>query len=197
MKVGLYFGTFNPIHNGHLVVADYMATQTDLDEVWLVVSPQNPLKKEEDLLEDNLRLNLVKMGIQQKDKIQVSDIEFELPIPSFTYQSLLHIQTKYQDYEFVLIIGEDNLASFTKWRNHQEIADNFEIYVYPRKMEDSTLTGSQTETYYTHKNVKLFDVPMIPISSTDIRSNIKNTEYISRFLPQSVCEEVQKNQLYY
>ena len=131
-NIGLYFGTFNPIHVGHLVIANYMADYTDLDEVWLVVSPQNPLKKKESLLPDYHRLSLVRIAIEDNTKLKACNEEFNLPIPSYTINTLAFLKEKYGDSKFHLIMGEDNLRSFHKWKNHEEIIKYNKIYVYPR-----------------------------------------------------------------
>ncbi len=132
MKIGLFFGTFNPIHTGHLVIANYMANYTDLNKVWLVVTPHNPLKQKETLLKDHHRLMLTKLATEDNPKLKVSDIEFKLTQPSFTINTLLHLKEKYPVKEFVLIMGEDNLKTLHKWKNYEEIINQFSIYVYPR-----------------------------------------------------------------
>ena len=118
MKVGLYFGTYNPIHVGHLIIANYLADYTDLDEVWLVVSPQNPLKEKKNILKGSHRLALVKEGVDDNPKLKACDIEFQLPIPSYTINTLAHLEEKYEEHEFALIMGEDNLRSLHKWKNY-------------------------------------------------------------------------------
>ena len=132
MKVGLYFGTFNPIHVGHLIIANYMTQYADLDQVWIIVSPQNPLKQKNTLLADYHRLALVRAAIEDNPKLTVSDIEFHLPIPSYTATTLTYLKEKYPEKEFSLIMGEDNLRTFHKWFNHEMILENHQIYVYPR-----------------------------------------------------------------
>ena len=135
-KVGLFFGTYNPIHVGHLVIANHLANYTELDEVWLVVSPQNPLKKKDSLLQDYHRLALVRVAIEDNPKLKASDIEFSLPKPSYTSNTLAHINEKYPDYSFALIMGEDNLRTFHKWKNYADILKNNQIYVYPRVLTE-------------------------------------------------------------
>ena len=131
-KIGLYFGTFNPIHIGHLIIANHMVNYTDLDEVWFVVSPLNPFKKKKTLLDNHARLELVYRAIKGYDRIRVSDIEFGLPRPSYTINTLVYITEKYPNKDFALIMGGDNLNSFHKWKNHELILQNHELYVYPR-----------------------------------------------------------------
>ena len=131
-KIGLYFGTFNPIHVGHLIISNYMTGYTNLDEVWLVVSPLNPLKKKESLLKDYHRLNLVRIAIEDNPNLKACDEEFNLPKPSYTIYTLTHLKEKFPNYDFNLIMGEDNLRSFKKWKNHEEILKSHYLYVYPR-----------------------------------------------------------------
>ena len=132
MKVGLFFGSFNPIHVGHLIIANYMATHTDLKEIWLVVSPQNPLKQKASLAKDYDRLHLVRLAIDQNPKLKASNIEFDLPKPSYTVDTLAYLKEKYPTKTFVLIMGGDNLGTFHKWKNYEIILKNFQIYVYSR-----------------------------------------------------------------
>src|SRR5690606_34261593 len=135
MKIGLYFGTFNPIHIGHLIIANQLAEQSDLDQIWLVVTPQSPFKKKQSLLDNYQRLEMVFRATEEYDKLQPSDIEFALPQPNYTVNTLAHLQEKFPHHEFSLIMGEDNLKSFHKWKNYHVILDNHDIYVYPRISE--------------------------------------------------------------
>ena len=192
MKIGLYFGTFNPVHVGHLVIANYMATNSDLDQVWLVVSPQNPLKKRSNLLEDYHRLALVREGIKDNSKLKASDIEFKLPVPSYTATTLAYLKEKYPENQFALIMGEDNLRTFHKWKNHGTILENHEIYVYPRVQTVQELEALSTEDaggngFEGHKNVHLCnDVPVMKISSSFIRNHIKEGKDVQYLLTDSV-----------
>jgi nicotinate-nucleotide adenylyltransferase len=192
MKIGLYFGTFNPVHVGHLVIANYMATNSDLDQVWLVVSPQNPLKKRSNLLEDYHRLALVREGIKDNSKLKASDIEFKLPVPSYTATTLAYLKEKYPENQFALIMGEDNLRTFHKWKNHQTILENHEIYVYPRVHTVQELEALSTEDtegngFEGHKNVHLCnDVPVMKISSSFIRNHIKEGKDVQYLLTDPV-----------
>ena len=179
MKIGLFCGSFNPVHNGHMIVANYMAEFTDLDQVWMVVSPHNPLKPVGELLQDYQRLKLVELAIGNFKKIKASDVEFTLPKPSYTINTLKHLTKKFTQHTFVLIIGSDNLTLFDKWKNHDEILDRFELYVYPRLNYDGDRLKSQ-------KNIKHIDAPIIEISSTFIRNAIKQKKDIRNFLPQAV-----------
>lgn len=182
MKIGLFFGTFNPIHTGHLVIANYMANYTDLNRVWLVVTPHNPLKERESLLKDNHRLALVKIAIEDNAKLKVSDIEFKLPKPSYTINTLLHLKEKYPKHEFVLIMGEDNLNTIHKWKNYEEIVNGFSIYVYPR-IDSNTIEEAGNK----YPMVKFFpDLPLMNISSTFIRKAIKEKKDTKYLLTEKV-----------
>lgn len=191
MKIGLYFGTFNPIHVGHLIIANHMAEHSDLDQVWMVVTPHNPLKKKSTLLDDYHRLQMVYLAVENFPKIKPSDIEFKLAQPNYTVNTLVHLQEKYPDYEFSLIMGEDNLKSFHKWKNHEAILEHHDIYVYPR-------ISSETEnlTFKNHPKIKLIDAPVVEISSTFIRDNIKKGKNIQPLLPLKVWEYIDHNNFY-
>ncbi|MBT03528.1 MAG: nicotinic acid mononucleotide adenylyltransferase [Crocinitomicaceae bacterium] len=196
-KIGLYFGTFNPIHVGHLIIANYMADYTELDEVWLVVSPQNPLKKKETLLKDHHRLSLVRIALEDNTKLMASNIEFDLPIPSYTINTLVHLKEKYETYEFHLIMGEDNLRSFHKWKNQEEIINNHKIFVYPRvlteqEMEDNTIEFSS----FNHCNVIRCQAPIMKISSSFIRKAIKNGKDVRYLLTPEVFKYVDEMNFY-
>ena len=178
-KIGLFFGTFNPIHVGHLVIANHLANYTELDEVWLVVSPQNPLKKKDSLLQDYHRLALVRVAIDDNPKLKASDIEFSLPKPSYTSNTLAHINEKYPGYSFALIMGEDNLRTFHKWKNYEDILKNNQIYVYPRilteqEKEANEINAEADNGLRKHQNVIMCDdVPVMKISASFIRGAIK------------------------
>ena len=161
----LFFGSFNPIHVGHLIIANTMLQQGGVDEVWLVVSPQNPLKERATLLADHHRLQMVQRAVDDNYRLRVCDIEMHLPIPSYTVVTLAALQDKYPDREFCLVMGSDNLATFDRWRNYQYILDNYHLLVFPRP-------GSEHCKFASHPNVTLVDVPMIDISSSYIRQQI-------------------------
>lgn len=180
MKVGLYFGTFNPIHVGHLIIANHFAEHSDLEEVWCVVTPQNPFKTKQSVLDNHQRLEMVYLATKEYQKIKPSDIEFQLPQPNYTVHSLAYLEEKYPKHEFALIMGEDNLASLPKWKNAEVLLDRYPIYVYPRKIEQSyaavDLKGS----------IIKIDAPIIEISSSFIRKSIKSAKNIRPLLPESV-----------
>jgi nicotinate-nucleotide adenylyltransferase len=183
MQIGLFFGSFNPIHIGHLALANYFAEYANLNEVWLVVSPQNPLKEKSQLLNQHNRLHLVNLAIQQHTKLSSSSIEFNLPQPNYTVNTLAHLKEKFPNYKFSLIIGEDNLESFGKWRNHEYILENYQLLVYPRP-------GSKKGDFHHHPNVKIMDAPLIEISSTFIRKGIKEGKDLRFFVGSSVWDEI-------
>ena len=202
-KIGLYFGTFNPVHVGHLIIANYMADNTDLDEVWLVVSPQNPLKEKSSLLADYHRLALVRIGIEDNPKLKASDIEFKLPIPSYTSKTLAYLKEEYSDKEFALIMGEDNLRTFHKWHNHDHIIENHEIYVYPRALtiqEKEEMTQSMdgsANAFVNHSNVHMCDeVPVMKISSSFIRKLIADKKDVQYLLTEPVYKYLDEMNFY-
>ena len=201
MKVGLYFGSFNPIHVGHLIIANYMADYTDFDQVWFVVSPHNPHKKKSSLLADIHRLTLVKVAIEGNDKIRASDIEFKLSTPSYTATTLAHLKEKHPKNEFSLLMGEDNLRTFHKWYNYEEIIDNHKIYVYPRVLTEQEKTvvekSNGIPAVLEHKNVILCDeVPVMKISSSFIRKAIKNGNDVQYLLSEPVLKYVDEMNFY-
>lgn len=174
-KVGLFFGSFNPIHVGHLVIADHMALSGNLDEVWMVISPHNPHKEKKSLLADNHRLALVKEAIEDNPRLRASDIEFGLPIPSYTSNTLAYLKEKYPDTVFSLIMGEDNLRTFHKWKNYEDILANHHIFVYPRVLTVQELEKEKKEEnqLHNHPSIQLVnDAPMMKISSSFIRKSI-------------------------
>jgi nicotinate-nucleotide adenylyltransferase len=189
-KIGLFFGSFNPIHIGHLIIANVMARNTDLHKVWLVVSPQNPLKASKGLLHEFDRYDLVKAAISDNHKLEVSDIEFHLPKPSFTVNTLAHLAEKHPTQEFKIILGADNLENFTKWKNHEFILENYGLYVYPRP-------NAQETVLIKHPNVKMVESPLIDISATYIRKCIRNKKSIRYLVPEVVEQMIQAKQFYW
>ena len=191
MKIGLYFGSFNPIHIGHLVIANHLAEYSDLDQIWFVVTPHNPFKKKSSLLDDFQRLEMVYRATQDYTKLKPSDIEFNLPQPNYTINTLVHLQEKNPDYAFSLIMDEDNLKSFHKWKNYELILENHHIYVYPRISKD------RVETQFDgHKNIHVIDAPIMELSSTFIRKSIKAGKNVQPMLPQHVWEYLDEMNFY-
>jgi nicotinate-nucleotide adenylyltransferase len=200
--IGLYFGTFNPIHVGHLVIANHMAEYTDLDEVWLVVTPQNPLKKKTSLLEDYHRLAMVKIAIDDNTKLRASDIEFTLPKPSYTVNTLVYLREKHPEKKFALIMGEDNLRTLHKWKNYEEILAQHNIYVYPRTLTESELeemnqidSNSKPEVY-NHANIILVDAPVMKVSASFIRKSIQDKKDVRYLLTEPVFKYVEEMNFY-
>ena len=191
MKIGLYFGTFNPIHIGHLIIANHMAEHSDLDQIWMVVTPHNPHKKKSTLLDDYHRLEMVHLATADFPKIQPSDIEFKLTQPNYTVNTLAHLQEKFPKYEFSLIMGEDNLNSLHKWKNSEVILKNHNIYVYPRLN-----SAELDEQFVNHPKIHRVGAPVIELSSTFIRKSIKNDKNVVPMLPNKVWEYVEHNLFY-
>ncbi|ALM49302.1 nicotinate-nucleotide adenylyltransferase [Flavobacterium psychrophilum] len=191
MKVGLYFGTFNPIHVGHVIIANHMAEYSGLDQIWLVVTPHNPLKKKSTLLDDHQRLQMVFLATQDYPKLKPSDIEFRLPQPSYTTNTLVHLQEKFPTHEFSLIMGEDNLNSLHKWKNYEVILQNHDVYVYPRINTDTINPDIETSA-----RIHRVEAPVIEISSTFIRESIKDGKNVQPLLPQKVWQYVEHNLFY-
>lgn len=191
MKVGLYFGTFNPIHVGHLTIANHMAEYSDLDQIWFVVTPHSPFKKKSSLLDNYQRLEMVYLATKDYTKLKPSDIEFNLPQPNYTINTLTYLKEKYPDYEFALIMGEDNLKSFHKWKNYELILEGHDIYVYPR------ISEGKTETQFDqHPKIHHVNAPIMELSSTFIRKSIKNDKNIRPMLPEHVWEYVDEMNFY-
>jgi len=188
-KIGLFFGSFNPIHIGHLIIAGYMTNFTDLEEVWLVVSPQNPLKAKKGLADMYDRLEMARLATEAAEKIRVSDIEFKLPQPSYTVDTLAHLQEKYPAREFVLIMGADNLASIKKWKNYEVLLNNYAIYVYPRP-------GTDLSEWVNHPSITLTATPQMEISSTFLRSALKENKNIQFFVPDNVIAFMDSKNMY-
>ena len=191
MKVGLYFGTFNPIHVGHLTIANHMVEHSDLDEVWFVVTPMSPFKKKNSLLDNHQRLEMVYRATKDYSKLRPSDIEFNLPTPNYTIDTLTYIQEKYPNHEFALIMGEDNLKSLHKWKNYELILEHHHIYVYPRISE-----GKIETSFKGHPKIHKVDAPIMELSSTFIRSSIKSGKNIRPMLPEHVWEYLDEMNFY-
>lgn len=189
MHIGLFFGSFNPIHIGHMALANYMAEFTDMEQVWFVVSPHNPLKNKSGLLNQNQRLYMVNEATEDDARFKSCTIEFDLPQPSYTINTLVHLKEKYPKHKFSLIIGQDNLENFHKWKNYEEILKNYKLYVYPRP-------GVKKTDLEIQPNVLLTQAPHIEISSTFIRDSIKKKKDIRHFLPEKVWKYIDEMNLY-
>ncbi|HXB12735.1 MAG TPA: nicotinate (nicotinamide) nucleotide adenylyltransferase [Bacteroidia bacterium] len=190
-KTGLFFGSFNPIHIGHLVIAEYMVEYTDMQQVWFVVSPQNPLKPAKGLLSENHRIRMVRLAIEYDNRFKANSIEFEMPRPSYTITTLTYLTEKYPQNKFCLIMGADNLATLHKWKNYEQILKGYEIYVYPRK-ETSVIP----KELQNHSSVNITEAPVMELSSTFIRNAIKEKKNIRHMLPHQVADYVKEMHFY-
>ena len=189
MKIGLFFGSFNPVHNGHLMLANYMVQTTDLNKVWFVVSPHNPLKDKKTLLGEYDRLNLINLAIENNPKLKASDIEFKLPQPSYTIDTLSYIKDKFPKHEFTLIMGSDNLTTLHKWKNYQQLIEQYPIIVYQRR-------GFTKNPFPEVKTIQHIDFPFIDISSTFIREQIKKGISVRYFMPDVVWQYIEEMKFY-
>lgn len=194
-KIGLYFGSFNPVHIGHMAIAGYMTEFTGLDQIWFVVSPHNPLKKKETLLADHHRLYMTELAIGDNDKLKASDIEFKLPVPSYTIDTLTYLKEKYPKNVFCLVMGEDNLFTLHKWKNAAELVSMYPIYVYPRIKSEKPSSLILEEILLT-ADVHRVNAPLMEISGTFIRNGIKNSKDMSYFLPQGVWKYIREMHFY-
>jgi nicotinate-nucleotide adenylyltransferase len=189
LKVGLYFGSFNPIHNGHLAIANYMLEYSDLQQIWFVVSPQNPFKSKKSLLPDYQRLELVCLALGDSDLYKASNVEFGLPKPSRTVDTLAYLYDKHPDKEFSLIMGTDNLVNFHKWKNHEVILKNHCVYVYPRPDTPET-------QFDNHPKIIVVDAPLMEISSSFIRAAVKEKRDVRFFVPPKVWDYIKEMNFY-
>jgi nicotinate-nucleotide adenylyltransferase len=194
-KVGLFFGSFNPIHVGHLVIANHIAHSGMVDEVWFVVSPQNPFKKKKSLLEEYHRLALVNEAIDENPKLKSSDIEFTMPQPSYTADTLAFLIDKYPELDFSLIMGEDNIKSFHKWKNYEVILKNHSVLVYPRVGVDEDLKAKSD--ILNHKSVHILEnIPVMDISASYIRNQIKEGKTVAYLLTDKVAKYLDEMNFY-
>ena len=179
MKIGLFFGSFNPIHVGHMIIANHMVEFSDLDQVWMVVTPHSPFKRKSSLLDDHHRFQLVMRATEDYPKLKPSNIEFNLPQPNYTINTLVHLEEKFPHHHFNLIMGLDNLNSLKKWKNYERILERHELYVYPRESKKKIISDLKD-----HKNVHLIDAPIVEISSTFIRKAVKDRKNIRALMPE-------------
>ena len=188
MKIGLYFGSFNPVHTGHLIIANHVAQETDLQQVWFVISPQNPFKINHTLLNEYHRLHLVRLAIADEKNLKATDIEFRLPKPSYTITTLQYLEEKYPEHEFAIIMGSDSLQNLNKWKNAEVIMSRYPIYVYTRP-------GFEIRDDLPIKKTVL-DAPLLEISSTHIRELVRSGKSIRYLVPDAVKEEIESNHYY-
>ena len=188
MKIGLFFGSFNPIHNGHLIIANHILNETDLDKIWLIISPLNPFKESASLLNIYDRLHLVAKAVENDNRLKGSDIEFHLPKPSYTSATLAYLKEKYPLYEFSIIIGSDSFQNLDKWKNYEAIIKNYELIIYKRPgFEVNNNIGAR---------ISLMNAPLLEISATYIRELVRKNKSIKYLVPESIEQEVQTNRFY-
>lgn len=188
-RTGLFFGSFDPIHTGHLIIAEYMTSHTDLDEIWFVISPQNPFKTEKEITGQKTRKEMLELAVSDNPKFRISDIEFEMQAPHYTHKTLDVLNEKYPEKQFVLIIGTDNLDAFDRWKNYEKIMEMIDIYVYPRP-------GFETSRFLSHPSIHLVQAPLIDISSTYIRESFLENKPVRYMIPEKVFDYIIKKGLY-
>ena len=188
-KVGIYSGSFNPIHHGHVMLANYLVEFSDLDELWFVVTPQNPLKKKEDLLDDDERLKMVQLAVGDDPRFHVSDIEMHLPTPSYTINTLTALSEQHPDCEFIFICGMDSLQNLKNWREYQKILDNYELLVFPRE-------GFDGGDLINYPSVNVLKTPIIEVSSTFSRNCVKEGRDMRHFMPEKAFQYMQEHHFY-
>lgn len=199
MNIGLFFGSYNPIHVGHLIIANHMVANSELDEVWLIVSPQNPLKNKSSLLEDYHRLALVNVAVENNSKLKASNIEFDLPKPSYTIDTLTFIKEKHPEHNFSIIMGEDNLRTFPKWKNYEQILTHNTIYVYPRALtqqESLEQAVNKEMPFKDHPKIKFTEAPVMNVSASFIRNAIKDKKDVRYLLSDAVYQYVSEMHFY-
>ena len=189
MKIGLYFGSFNPVHNGHLIIASHLAYSTSLQQIWFVISPQNPLKQSNSLINEHHRKHLIDLAIEGEKKIRSSNIEFKLPKPSYTIDTLAYLAEKYPQHQFSIIMGSDSFSNIKNWKNYELLLKNYEIYIYQRP-------GFKVKPEMITENIKALDAPLLQISSTHIRDMIREKKSIRYLVPDIVKEEIEAQQYY-
>jgi nicotinate-nucleotide adenylyltransferase len=190
MKIGLFFGSFNPIHSGHLAIASYLNTKNLFREIWVVVSPNNPLKNNNDLIDEDIRLEMVKLAIKDFPYLCACDAEFYLPKPSYTINTLNYLENLYHNYQFSLILGEDNLVNFTLWKDYEEILERYIVYVYPRSV-------NLVENNVSHPHIVRINAPLLPVSATEVRAMLKNDKTAENYLPAIIIQYIREKQLYH
>lgn len=188
MKIGLFFGSFNPIHIGHLIIANHILNETDLEKIWLIVSPQNPLKNNKSLLNEFDRLHLARLSTEADNRIKVSDIEFTLPRPSYTIETLIYLEEKFPNHQFSIIMGSDSFKNLKSWKNYEKILKSYKIYIYKRE-------GFEIDNTVIAK-IKIVDAPILQISATHIRKLIKEGKSIRYLVPENVREEIETRKFY-
>ena len=190
-KIGLFFGTFDPIHKGHLELINFFVKNSDLEFVWLVLTPQSPFKKKTEIQSSSSRLELISMALEGNSKVKINTIELELPKPNYTFLTLRELKKQYPDNKFILLLGADNIVNFENWKAYNEILENHELYIYPRK-----ISAPIPNYFINHPKIYWMNAPLIDASSTDIRNKIKNKKSISNLVPKNVCYSILEKKLY-
>ena len=188
MNIGLYFGSFNPIHIGHLIIANHVLNETSINKIWFIVSPQNPFKESKTLLNEFDRLHLVRLATQDDNRIKCSDIEFNLPKPSYTSNTLAFLSEKYPEHQFSIIMGSDSYQNLDKWKNYETIINNYPVYVYKREGHEIKKTFD--------KEAVILNAPIIQISASQIREHIRSAKSIRYLVPEIVREEIESRKFY-
>lgn len=191
-NIGLFFGSFNPIHSGHLTVAEFFVQNTNLEEVWLVVSPQSPFKEKSGLMENHHRLAMVELAIEDKSNLKACAEEFDLPSPNYTINSLDHLKKKYPKHQFTLIMGLDNMVHFEQWKGHDQILDKFRIFVYPRSLSDKI-----PASLLNHSNIVYFEASILNVSATEIRNALKKKKSLTNLIPTKIKDYLKKFNLHH
>lgn len=189
MNIGLYFGSFNPVHVGHLIIANHIANNTSLHQVWFVISPQNPLKPSHSLINENHRKHLIDLAIEGEKKLRSSNIEFKLPKPSYTVNTLIYLNEKFAQHTFSIILGSDSYSNIKRWKNHEVLLKNYDMYIYNRP-------GFKVKSDLITERTKILDAPLLEISSTHIRELIQQKKSIRFLVPDVVKEEIENQQYY-
>ena len=189
-QIGLFFGSFNPVHVGHLIIAEFMATRTELDQVWFVVSPHNPLKERNTLAKDQARLQMVRLAIEENPKLKASNIEFSLPKPSYTIDTMVYLHEKYPQHKFSLIMGGDNFASIDKWKNFELLLKRYPIHIYNRK------NWKVEKEVFKKADIRYYDLPLLDISSTFIRQSLREGKSVRYMVPENVWQFLEGSSLY-
>lgn len=196
-KIGLFFGSFNPIHIGHLILGNYILENSDMEELWFVVSPQNPFKDKKSLLKDHNRLDMVQLAIKHYPRMRASNVEFSLPVPSYTIDTLTYLKEKHPDFSFSLIMGEDNLGSLHKWKNYELLLEKYQIIVYPRILgEEKKDEVFESLRLTEHENIHQINAPIIELSATEIRNMIKEGKNVRPMLPPEVFDYLDGSSFY-
>lgn len=190
-RIGLFFGSFNPIHIGHLIIANHLVEHSNLDEVWFVITPQSPFKQKKSMLDNHQRYELVYLATESYDKLSISTIEFGLPQPNYTIDTLTHISEKFEGIQFAILMGEDNLKSFHKWKNYEAILSDYHIYTYPRISE-----GKIPKAFENHPKITHVNAPVIEISSTMIRKGIADGKNVKPLLPKEAWKYIDEMNFY-